>query len=127
MVLEEIIHVFENNSILYRKFNGLPRLSSEKTNLYLSPETASGIKGYSNSFSKELFNNIPSQTRKLVEKNTYKLNNLMNSLPNMCEGNKTILDIAIYTDLPFRFVENYINLWVKKKLLKKIWKHPFKK
>ena len=50
----------------------------------------------------------------------------MNCLTNMCEGNKTILDIAIYTDLPFRLVENYVNLWHKKKLLKKIWKHPFK-
>ena len=50
----------------------------------------------------------------------------MNCLTNMCEGNKTILDVAIHTDLPFRLVENYVNLWNKKKLLKKIWKHPFK-
>ena len=50
----------------------------------------------------------------------------MNCLTNMCEGNKTILDIANQTDLPFRLVENYINLWVKKKLIRKVWKHPFK-
>ena len=55
-----------------------------------------------------------------------KFNYLMNCLTNMCEGNKSILDIAINTDLPFRLVENYVNLWNKKKLLKKVWKHPFK-
>ena len=38
----------------------------------------------------------------------------MNCLPNMREGNKTILDIVIYAELPFRLVENYINLWNKK-------------
>ena len=69
---------------------------------------------------------MPEQTKKLVKKNTHKFNYLMNCLPNMCEGDKTILDIAIHTDLPFRFVENYVNLCIKKKLLRKIWKHPFK-
>lgn len=126
LVLEEIIHIFENNSTLRRNFKGLPRLSSQKHNLYLSPERASSIKGYSKSFNKDLFNGIPDQTRKLIEKNTHKFNNLMNCLVNMCEGNNTILDIAIHTELPFRFVENYINLWKEKKLIKKIWKHPFK-
>ena len=50
----------------------------------------------------------------------------MNCMTNMCEGNKTILDVAVHADLPFRLVENYVNLWIKKKLLKKVWKHPFK-
>ena len=56
---------------------------------------------------------------------THKFNYLMNCLTNMCEGDKTILDVAIHADLPFRLVENYVNLWVKKKLLKITWKHPF--
>ena len=73
-----------------------------------------------------MFNDIPEKTKKLIEKNTHKFNYLMNCLTNMCEGNKTILDIAIHTDLPYRFVENYVNLWSKKKLLKKVWQHPFK-
>ena len=120
LVLEEMVHIFENNSILRRNFEGLPRLSSKTLDLYLSPERASGIKGYSNSFSKNLYNDIPERTKKLIEKNTNKFNYLMNCLTNMCEGNKTILDIAIHTDLPFRLVENYINLWNKKKLIKKI-------
>ena len=126
LVLEEIIHIFENNSTLHRNFKTLPRLSSEKLDLYLSPEKASSIKGYSNSFDKDLLNGIPEKMKKLIEKNTHKFNYLMNCLTNMCEGNKTILDVAIHADLPFRLVENYINLWNKKKLLRKIWKHPFK-
>ena len=126
LVLEEIIHIFENNCTLHRNFEGLPRLSSKKFDLYLSPDRASGIAGYSKSFNKDLLEGIPEQTKKLIEKSTYKFNYLMNCLTNMCEGDKTILDIANHTDLPFRLVENYVNLWSKKKLLKKIWKHPFK-
>ena len=126
LVLEEIIHIFENNSTLRRNFKVLPRLSSEKLNLYLSTDNMSGIKGHSKSFSKDLLNSIPEKTRKLIEKNTHKFHYLMTCMSNMCEGDKTILDVATHTDLPFRFVENYINLWAKKKLLKKIWKHPFK-
>tara|TARA_Y100000590_G_scaffold469438_1_gene656995 strand:- start:3458 stop:4852 length:1395 start_codon:yes stop_codon:yes gene_type:complete len=126
LILEEIVHVFENNSILHRNFDGLPRLSSKKFNLYLSPDEASGIKGYSSSFSNSLLNEIPEKTLKIVKNNTHKFNYLMNCLTNMCEGNKTILDIANHTDLPFRLVENYVNLWCKKKLLRKTWKHPFK-
>ncbi len=125
-VLEEIVHIFENNSILHRNFRGLPRLSSKKLDLYLSPEKASGIEGYSNSFSKVLLKGIPEITRKVIKQNTHKFNYLMNCLTNMCDGKNTILDIAIHADLPFRFVENYTNLWHQKKLLKKVWKHPFK-
>ena len=72
LVLEEIVHIFENNSILHRKFKGLPRLSSEKLDLYLSPERASGIKGYSNFFNKNLLNDIPEKTKKLITQNTHK-------------------------------------------------------
>ena len=46
---------------------------------------------------------------------------------NMCEGDKTILDVAEFVGLPFRLVENYVNMWVEKNLIKKVWIHPFKK
>ena len=126
IILEDIVHILENNSTLHRNFKLLPRLSSEKLNLYLSPERSSGIKGYADSFNKDLLKNIPEKTKKLIKKNTHKFNYLMNCMTNMCEGNKTILDVAVHADLPFRLVENYVNLWIKKKLLKKVWKHPFK-
>jgi aminopeptidase-like protein len=126
LVLEEIIHIFENNSIIHGNFKGLPRLSSPKLNLYLSLDSVSGTSGNSKSFNTDLLINIPEETKNLLKKNTHKFNYLMNCLPNMCGGNKTILDVANHADLPFRFVENYINLWIKKNLLKKFWKHPFK-
>ena len=126
LALEEIIYIFENNSTLHRNFKTLPRLSSEIHDLYLSGDKISGIKGNSSSLGKNLLNNIPEKTIKLIRKNTHKFNYLMNSLANMCEGDKTILDVAIHSELPFRLVENYVNLWSKKNLLKKVWKHPFK-
>jgi len=127
LVLEDIVHIFENNAIIKRKFTTLPRLSSEVHDLYLSSDVISGLKGYSKSFNKDLLlKEIPDKTQDFIKKNTHKFNYLMNCMTNMCEGNKTILDIAIHADLPFRLVENYINLWVQRKLLKKNWKHPFK-
>ena len=38
----------------------------------------------------------------LCDKKSHKFNYLMNCLTNMCEGDKTILDVAIHADLPFR-------------------------
>ena len=49
----------------------------------------------------------------------------MNTIPNMSNGDKTILDIAEFVKLPFRFVNNYINLWEKYGLIKKNWKSLF--
>ena len=126
LVLEEMVHIFESNSILRRNFKYLPRLSSEKNDLYLSPDRLSGISGNSLKYQKKLLKNIPKNTQSIIIKNTHKFNYLMNCISNMCEGNKTILDIATHADLPFRFIENYINLWVEKKLITKTWKHPFK-
>ena len=45
----------------------------------------------------------------------------MNSIPNLANGDKTILDIAEINNLPFRFVYNYLLLWEKKGLIKKKW------
>ena len=126
LVLEEMVHIFESNSVLHRNFKYLPRLSSEKNNLYLSPDKLSGISGNSLKYQKKLLKDIPKNTKDIIIKNTHKFNYLMNCISNMCEGNNTILDIATHTDLPFRFIENYINLWIEKKLITKTWKHPFK-
>ena len=75
----------------------------------------------------QLSMNMPKKIMEYLNKNTHKFNHLMNSLPNMCEGDKTILDVAEFVGLPFRLVENYVNMWVEKNLIKKVWIHPFKK
>ena len=54
-----------------------------------------------------------------VEKLNIKFNILMNTIPNMSEGANTILDIAEFVGLPFRFVDNYLKFWIEKKLITK--------
>ena len=126
LVLQEIIHILENNSILKREFTGLPRLNSKKFNLYLQPSYVSGAK-QKFKIDNQLSMNMPKKIMEYLNKNTHKFNHLMNCLPNMCEGDKTILDVAEFVGLPFRLVENYVNMWVEKNLIKKVWIHPFKK
>ncbi|MDC3127589.1 DUF4910 domain-containing protein [Candidatus Pelagibacter bacterium] len=126
ILINEIIHILENNSYVKRNFVGLPKLSSKKYDLYLTPARVSGKEQDLSKEKKFLSFEIPSVYHNYIETNTHKFNHLMNTIPNMCEGNHTILDIANFVQLPFRLVENYINLWVKKKLIKKKWVYPFK-
>ena len=65
-----------------------------------------------------LFKNINIKQYKYLLKNTNKFNHLMNSIPNLANGDKTILDIAEINNLPFRFVYNYLTLWEKNGLIK---------
>jgi len=125
-LIQEIIYVLEKNSILKRKFSGLPRLSSKKYNLYLSPVKVSGVNQSLEKEKNKLTKNFPEEIAEYTNKNTHKFNHLMNTLPNMCEGDKSILDVAEFVGLPFRLVESYVNMWVEKKLIKKNWIHPFK-
>ena len=104
----------------------IPRLNSKKFNLYLQPSYVSGAK-QKFKIDNQLSMNMPKKIMEYLNKNTHKFNHLMNSLPNMCEGDKTILDVAEFVGLPFRLVENYVNMWVEKNLIKKVWIHPFKK
>ena len=72
-----------------------------------------------------LFENINPKFKKYLLSNSHRFNHLMNTIPNMSNGDKTILDIAEFVKLPFRFVNNYINLWEKYGLIKKNWKSLF--
>lgn len=122
ILLEEIIFTIDNNCFIKRNFKGLPRLSSEKNSLYLSPSFVSGVnQKFDDNIYKTLFRNLNIKQYKYLLRNTEKFNHLMNSIPNMANGNYTILDIAEANNLPFRFVYNYLLLWEKKGLIKKKW------
>jgi aminopeptidase-like protein len=126
LVIQEIIYILEKNSILKRKFAGLPCLSSKKYNLYLSHLNISGVTKKIE-MHKLLAKDMPKKMIKYLHQNQNKLNYLMNILPNMCEGDCTILDIAEFVGLPFRVVNNYVDMWVSKNLIEKYWVNPFKK
>jgi len=123
-LIQEIIYTIDNNCKINRKFSGLPKLSSKKNNLYLSPIRVSGVNvKLDDKIYNLLFKDIHPKIRKYLIINSHKFNHLMNTIPNMANGDKTILDIADFVGLPFRFVYNYINLWEKRDLIKKDWKN----
>ena len=119
----QIIFIIENNYYIQRNFSGLPKLSSKVNNLYLQPPTVSGLphKNQTEMYA-SLYEGLDKKSLSYVKKNTHKWNYLMNSIPNLCNGDRSILDIAEFTDLPFKFVFNYLELWKKAGLIKKIWR-----
>ena len=70
---------------------------------------------------------LPESVASYVQGNLDNLNYMMNILPIMCEGNQTVLDVAEKVQLPFELVDRYTDMWVKKRLLRKEWVHPFRK
>ena len=127
-VLEEIVYIFENNCLVRRTFDGLPRLSARKGSLYLEPANISGLDcSYDGKLDGGLVAGMKEQLVTYLKNNTHKLNILMNTIPNMAEGTCTILEIAEYVGLPFRFVDNYLKLWIENKLITTKWRNPFEK
>ena len=119
-LVKEIIFTIDNNCLIKRKFSGLPRLSSKRNNLYLSPIRLSGVnQNFDDKIYSLLFKNISPKVQSYLISNSFKFNYLMNTIPNMSNGDRSILDIAEFVGLPFRFVYNYINLWEKYGLIKK--------
>lgn len=127
-IIKDLIFICENNFLIKRKFKGLPRLSAPKYKLYMSPDDVSGMENKKIfEFGKDnLLNNLSPQIIKYLNKNNDKLNYLMNSIPNLAEGNKTIFEIAEFVELPFNFVLNYLKLWEQKKLITMTWKNPLR-
>ena len=116
------INVFEQNSVLKRKFSGLPCLSSPDLDLYLSPTVMShvrqDIKGGG-------LDTLLPELAQVATRRSENLNYMMNVLPVMCEGGHTVLDVAEKVELPFELVDTYTELWVEKELLEKAWTNPF--
>jgi aminopeptidase-like protein len=117
------INVFERNSVVKRKFSGLPCLSSPDLDLYLSPTMMSHVR--QDVRSGGILDALSPQLAEVVARRSENLNYMMNVLPVMCEGGHTVLDIAEKVELPFELVDAYTKLWVEKELLEKTWTNPF--
>ena len=117
------INVFERNSILNRKFSGLPCLSSPELDLYLSPMSVSDVS--QDMPGSSAMDALTPELVEVVTRRAKNLNYMMNVLPIMCEGNHSVLDVAEKVELPFELVDAYTDLWVEKGLLEKTWSHPF--
>ena len=122
-LLGRVINVLENNATLKRKFSGLPCLSSPELDLYLSPARMSHVE--QDVSAGGVMEGLSPELAAIVDQRSSQLNYMMNTLPNMCEGDQTTLDVAENVGLPFELVDAYTNQWVEKELLEKTWTNPF--
>ena len=95
-----VVNVFEKDSFLKRRFEGLLALSNPKYGLYKSPGTDPSI----------------GETGKKAGVKA-QWNYLMDCFPRYLDKNISILDIAITHDLPFNEVYDYALKFKKKGLV----------
>lgn len=117
------IDMLERNTLLKRRFEGLPCLSNPKLNLYLAPSMISKVKATDGGH--PAFENCSAEARAAIAANPDALHHLHEVLPSMCEGDKTVLDVAEKAGVPFEVVDIYTDLFRDRGLMEKSWAHPF--
>ncbi len=122
-IVLKAIDVFEKNAVLSRCFSGLPCLSAPALDLYFSYSRISQVAAPQSRH--PISTRLGPKTREIYVKNPDALHYMATVLPVMCEGDKTVLDVAEKVGLPFEIVDAYTDLWVEKGLIKKFWSSPF--
>lgn len=114
----QIIDVIESNQLVKPLFSGIPCLSAPEFNLYLSPDTVSGVMNSSASrFTCSSGIKLSAEDQAYIDQNTNLLNPFMNSFIRLADGEHTLLDIAEITNMPFDFVKQYSSLLASKNLV----------
>jgi len=135
-ILKELIYIIENNCIFYNKFKNLPKLSHPKINLYISSRIWEK-KDYfqlddskSRAEANEEFSNVLNLIKnddliRAIKKNSHNIEMLKSLIPTKADGKTSCLELADACNMPFAFVNTYLDLWEKKKLIVKKWVNPF--
>lgn len=125
-ILISCIDIFENNAILFGRYESLPRLSKPEINLYLDPDQISGINVVQSPVVKDLLSRLDVEQAKLLTRiPNYRLNKMMTLLVALADGEHTTLGIAEDAGVPFFLVDKYTDMWEEKGLLTKEWMNPF--
>jgi aminopeptidase-like protein len=137
-ILKELIYIIENNSIFFNKFKSLPKLSDPRINLYISPrywedKTNKVLidKKNQNKSDKE-FNKVldlinDNELKKACVESSQNIQLLQSLISTKANGSMSSFELAEKCNMPFVFVNTYLDLWEKKKLIKKKWIDPFSK
>ena len=135
-VLKELIYIIENNAIFFNKFKSLPKLSDPRIDLYISPrdwlETKNKVVINKNiqSQADQEFNKVldlvdDKELKKACIKSSQNIQLSQSLISAKANGGMTSFDLAEKCNMPFVFVNIYLDLWEKKKLIKKKWVDPF--
>ena len=135
-VINELIYIIENNSVFINKFNNLPKLSDPKINLYISPrfwkKKNSQLlidKNYQSASDKE-FDKVldfinDKELKKACIDSSQNIDLLQSLMMTKSDGKTSCMDLAEKCNMPFLFVNTYLDMWQKKNLIKKKWINPF--
>jgi len=103
----QVVDVIENNATLQMANPGLPCLSHPDIDLYLSPSVISGINFNDPGDSGRFPCKLPAHEVEYLENHTGQLNPFMQNILRMANGEHTLLDIAVKSQMPFGFVLAY--------------------
>lgn len=137
-VLKELIYILENNSVFYNKFKTLPKLSDPRIDLYISPRYWKNknnkvlIDKKNLSKSDKEFNKVldfidDNQLKQACIESSQNIQLLQSLIATKANGSISSFELAEKCNMPFVFVNTYLNLWEQKKLIKKKWLDPFTK
>ena len=136
-IIKELIYIIENNSVFTSKFKDLPKLSDPKINLYISPRywkrknnSMPIDKSYYQSKSDMQFEKVLNfigndDLRDACVQSSENIQILQSMIPAKANGKMSCFDLAEKCKMPFIFVNEYLNMWEAKKLIKKKWISPF--
>jgi aminopeptidase-like protein len=135
-ILKELVYILENNSIFFNKFKSLPKLSDPRIDLYISPrywqkknnKVLVDKKNQSKSdqeFDKVLDLIDDNELKKACIESSQNIQLLQSLIATKANGTISTFELAEKCNMPFVFVNTYLNLWERKKLIKKRWLDPF--
>ncbi len=135
-ILKELIYIIENNSIFYNNFKSLPKLSDPKIDLYISPRYWQDktnkvlIDKKNQSKSDDELNKVldlieDNDLKRACVESSQNIQLLQSLISTKANGSMSSFDLAEKCNMPFVFVNTYLDLWEKKKLIRKKWLDPF--
>lgn len=113
----QIIDIIENNAYYSSNIQGVPCLSHPEIDLYLSPDVISGTNRNSKHDFERFSFEMPNHERVYLQENTNLLNQLMQNILRLSDGNSTIFDVAEVSNIPFSFVFKYALLLQEKGII----------
>jgi len=136
-VLKELIYIIENNAVFYNRFKSLPKLSHPKLDLYISARdwmkkenkvvVNKGLQSKADKDLDKVLNLIDDKNlKKACIESSHNVQLLQSLISTKSNGKMSSFELAEKCNMPFVFVNTYLDLWEKKKLIKKKWLSPFK-
>tara|TARA_B100001057_G_C22852779_1_gene951588 strand:+ start:692 stop:2131 length:1440 start_codon:yes stop_codon:yes gene_type:complete len=135
-VIKELIYIIENNSFFFNKFRHLPKLSDPKLDLYISPRywqdksnkvliDKKNLSKSDKEFNKVLNLIDDEELKKACVESSQNIQLLQSLISTKANGSMTSFDLAEKCNMPFVFVNTYLDMWKSKNLIKKKWVDPF--